>query len=488
MFGSLRSKLIASYALVIVLSLVLAGTGFTFPLRYYQTQLRLSYLADISLPLTAELWWYERRGVSQVDINQSLRDQAARLSQLDARLLLIDQQRRITFDTGNSLIGQLLPDPSDELLRSGVPVEWGVLSPPDGQPLTFIMVHLRPDRDGARMVRDNLVVAVPEQTVTSAWLQLSPGLTGAAILAMIISVAVALLLARSIAGPLAQVTKASERMAKGDFEQFIPVSGRDEIGQLATSFNTMAREVGQMNRTMRDLLANVSHDLRTPLTSIEGFAQAMVDGTIKTTEEYVNAARIIGDEAERMHRLVEDLLYLSKIESGQIRIERKNLNVPELLEACVRQVQPQATHAGLSVELDAPPVPPVLADSHRLQQVFVNLLDNAVKHTPSGGTVHVRTYSDPGQTRSAEQGRTRAKASPTWVAVEVHNSGSHIPPEHVDRIFERFYRVDRSRKDDGSGLGLAIVREIVQAHNGRVTVKSDAQTGTTFTVFLPSAA
>ncbi len=488
MFGSLRSKLIASYAFVIFLSLVLAGTGFTFLLRYYQTQLRLNYLADISLPLTAELWWYERRGVSQADINQSLQDQAARLSQLDLRLLLVDSRRMITFDTGGSLVGQSLPDPSDQRQRSGVPIEWGVLNPPDGKPLTFMVVHLRPDRDTARLGRDNLVVAVPEQTVTSAWLQLAPGLTGAAILAMIISVAVALVLARSIAGPLAQVTKASEQMAKGDFEQFIPVSGTDEIAQLATSFNTMAREVGQMNRTMRDLLANVSHDLRTPLTSIEGFAQAMIDGTIKTHEEFVDAARIIGDEAERMHRLVEDLLYLSKIESGQIRIERKNLDIPALLAACVRQVQPQAAHAGLSVELDALPVPPVLADSHRLQQVFVNLLDNAVKHTPAGGKVHVRAYSEPAPVRTFEHGRGKPKQSPPWVAVEVHNTGSHIPPEHVDRIFERFYRVDRSRKDDGSGLGLAIVREIVQAHNGRVTVKSDAQTGTTFTVLLPSAA
>lgn len=485
MFGSLRSKLIASYLVVIFLSLALAGSGFTYLVRAYQTQLRLNQLGDLSLPLTFQLRRFERAGASPVEIDQFLKDQA---SQLHVRLILVNAKHQITHDTGGTLMSQFLPSPSDQRTRSAITLEWGTLEPPDEQPLTFVIVESGGDRDTGRPPPDDLVLAVPQQTVSSAWLQLAPGLTGAAILAIIISIAVALWLARSIAEPLGQVTRASERMARGDFEQFIPVGSHDEVGQLATSFNTMAREVGQMHQTMRDLLANVSHDLRTPLTSIEGFAQAMTDGTIKATDDYVDAARIIGEEAERMHHLVEDLLYLSKIESGQIPIERKSLELPDLLQACVRQVQPQASHAGLAVELDAAPLPLVMADGHRLQQVFVNLLDNAVKHTPSGGTVQVRAYSEPGQLSGPELIRGKRKAPPGWVAVEVHNTGSHIPPEHINRIFERFYRVDRSRSDDSSGLGLAIVREIVQAHNGRVTVKSDATSGTTFTVYLPSAA
>ncbi len=485
MFGSLRSKLIASYLIVIFLSLALAGSGFTYLVRAYQTQLRLNQLGDLSLPLTFQLRRFERAGASPLEIDQFLRDQA---SQLHVRLILVNSQHQITHDTGTTLLGQYLPAPSDQRTRSAITLEWGRLEPPGEQPLTFVIVESGGDRDGAHPAPDDLALAVPEQSVSSAWLQMAPGLTGAAILAVIISIAVALWLARSIAGPLGQVTRASEQMARGDFEQFIPVGSHDEVGQLATSFNTMAREVGRMHQTMRDLLANVSHDLRTPLTSIEGFAQAMTDGTIKTPDEYADAARIIGEEADRMRRLVEDLLYLSKIESGQIPIQRKSLQLPDLLQACVRQVQPQASHAGLSVEFVAAPVPAVMADGHRLQQVFVNLLDNAVKHTPSGGIVQVRAYSDVSQTSDLDAARARRKSAPGWVAVEVHNPGSHIPPEHINRIFERFYRVDRSRSDDSSGLGLAIVREIVQAHDGRVTVKSDAATGTTFTVYLPSAA
>lgn len=486
MFGSLRTKLIASYALVITLSLLLAGLGSVYLIRSYQTQLRLNQLADQALPLTLQLWRLEHLGASPSEIQQILKEQA---SDLGLRLLLVDARHRIVADTGGTLVGQFLPSPSNERPRQRFAMQWGTMRPPNEGPLTFVLVHTGPAIDRPRASNDDLVLAVPEQSVTTAWMQLSPGLIGAAILAMLISTGVAVWLARSISRPLAQVTQASERMARGDFEQFIDAKGSDEVGQLARSFNAMAREVGQMHRTMRDLLANVSHELRTPLTSIEGFSQAMLDGTIKTPEEYRDAARIIGEEAERMHRLVEDLLYLSKIESGQIHLEQKVLDIPELLRTCVRQVQLQASQAGCSVELEAQPVPRVVGDSHRLQQVFVNLLDNAVKHTPSGGRVTVHAYAEPAGQSPSDDGRSgRRKSAPSWIAVEVHNTGSHIPPEHLPRIFDRFYRVDRSRADDGTGLGLAIVREIVQAHDGRVTVKSDATHGTTFTVYLPSAA
>ncbi|HLG50585.1 MAG TPA: ATP-binding protein [Chloroflexota bacterium] len=487
MFGSLRSKLIASYAAVIILCLVLAGSGSAYLLRAYQTQLAINRLADLAVPLTITLRRYERANVPRVDVQQVMKDYA---NQLDLRILLVDAHGQIVSDTNGTLTGQQLPAPAYRRQHLGIPVFWGSFEPEHEAPLTFVVVGLPMERTAARPILYDydLVVAVPEQSVTGAWMELAPGLAAAAVLALIISVAVAALLARSIVRPIAQVIHASERMARGDFEQYITVNGHDEVGQLATSFNTMAREVGRMNRAMRDLLANVSHELRTPLTSIEGFAQAMVDGTIRTPEEYADAARIIGEEAARMHRLVEDLLYLSKIESGQITIEQKRLDVPSLLEACVRQVQPIAARAGLAIELRAGDLPAVLADEHRLQQVFVNLLDNAVKHTPAGGRVQVQAYVD-GVALASDSPRHGAahRAGPPWIAVEVHNTGSFIPPEHLQRIFERFYRVEPWRPDDGSGLGLAIVKEIVQAHRGKVSVKSDPSEGTTFIVYLPAA-
>ncbi|HUX87759.1 MAG TPA: ATP-binding protein [Chloroflexota bacterium] len=503
-FRSIRSRLIASYALVIVLSLVLAGTSFAYLLQSYQSQLRLTQIADLALPLGAQVKMFERAGASSQQIDQFLREQS---SELNVRIFLVNSNRRIIDDTGGTLVGKTLPAPSSQILRPRVLMQWGTLSLTNLPRMTFVAVLLQNDRlpgdrhtDGITDTpptvppsstvapTDDVVLAVPEESVTTAWLRLAPRLAAAAIAALIVSIAVALIIARSMARPLVQLTKASQRMARGDFEQNIPVHGQDEVGQLAQSFNHMAHEVGLMHRTMRDLLANVTHELRTPLTSIQGFAQAMVDGTIKTPEEYAEAGRIIGEEATRMHRLVEDLLYLSKIESGQVRIERSDLDLPELLHTCVRLVQREAENAGLALEVDTPPVPSVSADGHRLQQVFVNLLDNALKHTPPGGKIQVKAYAEPDRiVRIDEVGRR--KAGQNWIAVDVHNTGSHIPASDLDRIFERFYQVDRSRarNHDGSGLGLAIVQEIIQAHEGKITVKSDPIAGTTFTVHLPAA-
>lgn len=490
MFASLRAKLIASYALVIVLTLILVASGFTYVLRSYQTTLRLNQLADYALPLTFAVERSQRLGATPDDIDKYLRDQA---NELNVRIFLVGSNRRVTLDTDRTLVGQPIPLPTEERARLGGTMAWGTLDVPGGAPLTFIAMTAPPPRattrDSAPPPPPNLVVAVPESSLGSAWLELAPSLILGALLALVLAIAVAVVLARSIARPLAQVTVATERMATGDFDQFIDVRGRDEVGQLATSFNIMAREVGRMHRTMRDFLTNVSHELRTPLTSIEGYSLAMTDGTISTPAEYRDAAQIIGEEAARMHRLVEDLLYLSKIESGQIDINRAKVDLPDLLRSCVRQVQPQVDNAGLAIDVTAAPVPPILADGHRLQQVFVNLIDNAVKHTPKPGTIEVRAY--PTRTHFAREpgGAPSLKLDSNWIAVDVHNPGSYIPPDHADRIFERFYQVDQARSynGDGHGLGLAIVHQIVHAHHGRVEVASDPKDGTTFTVYLPAA-
>lgn len=490
MFGSLRAKLIISYAAIIVLTLLLAGTAFTFLLRTYQTQLRLNQLADLALPLAANVRSMDHIGASKDDVRQYLKDQAR---YLNVRILLISADRKVSLDTDDDLVGQTLPAPSAERSRTTSIMQWGVLIANGRPPLAFVSAELRPDREGGmgrgpdRTPPARLVIAVPQERITSAWLTMAPTLLASAATALIVAIAVAMLLARSIARPLAQLTQASERMAKGDFDQYIHAPGHDEVAQLASSFNTMAREVGQTHQTMRDFLANVSHELRTPLTSIEGFAQAMRDGTIQDPEQHRDAARIIAEEADRMHRLVEDLLYLSKIESGQIDLLRARLDLTDLLRGCVQQIQPQIESAGVDVQVISAEVPSVLADEHRLQQVFVNLLDNAIKHTPSEGSVQVRTYALANHRPGPEQ---RAdSAAPRWVAVDVFNSGSYIPEDHRARIFERFYQVDRSRagNTEGSGLGLAIVREIVQAHRGKVEVNSDPARGTTFTVILPAA-
>jgi two-component system, OmpR family, sensor kinase len=285
-------------------------------------------------------------------------------------------------------------------------------------------------------------------------------------------VLVAQFLTRSIARPLVQMTRASEEMARGRYDQSIPVRGRDEVGRLAVAFNDMARQVSASDRTMRDFLANVSHELKTPLTSIQGFSQAMLDGTVLGPDEHQRAAGIINDEANRMRGLVEELLTLSKIESGQIAMGEDPVDLDRLLREAARRAEWQADATGVRVVVESRASAFVRGDAHWLAQVFSNLLDNALRHTPPGGSVAVRA---------------RTRAEPGEVTVAIHNTGSYIPPEDLPRVFERFFQVDRSRAGrlSGSGLGLAIVREIVQAHGGSVDAASDPASGTTFTVRLP---
>jgi len=283
---------------------------------------------------------------------------------------------------------------------------------------------------------------------------------------------VAFFISRSIALPLGQLTHASEGMAQGNYNQEIAVEGSDEVVRLAASFNKMAREVKRSQQMQRDFVANVSHELKTPLTSIQGFSQAMLDGATKGEEAYRRAAHIINEEAQRMIRLVSELLDLSQIESGQVAMAREPVDLAELLRRCVARFESRAKEAGLGLELDLPSPLTVLGDADRLERVFANLLDNAIKNTPEGGTISIL----------ARQG------GPQAIEVTVADTGVGIPPEDLPRIFERFYRVDKSRAAGGTGLGLSIAKEIVEAHGGQIRVSSELGKGTQFVVALPTPA
>jgi signal transduction histidine kinase len=255
----------------------------------------------------------------------------------------------------------------------------------------------------------------------------------------------------------------------------------DEVGRLSKAFTTMAREVARSHRAMRDLLANVSHDLRTPLTSISGFAGALVDGTLSGPEGAREAGHIIGEEAERMRRLVEDLLYLGRIEAGDVALQRVKVDLAELARAVQARFLFRAQESGLRLNVQATEPAVVTGDPHRLGQVLDNLVENAFKHTPPSGSIDVTVSREPTRTPN------RAARTAYQAVVTVHNSGSYIPPEEAERVFERFYQVDKARAgSNGRGLGLAIAREIVQAHDGRLVLESSRAGGTSFIVRIPA--
>ncbi|HZG85205.1 sensor histidine kinase [Paenibacillus sp.] len=236
-------------------------------------------------------------------------------------------------------------------------------------------------------------------------------------------------------------------------------------------------EEARLEKLRKDFVANVSHELRTPLSMLQGYSEALLDDIVSTPEERRELAQVIYDESLRMGRLVQDLLDLARMEAGRLVLNAVETDLTPLLQRVHRKFAAHARERGVTITLEADAAPGALtllrADEDRLEQVFTNLLDNAIRHTPAGNQIILRAARLEG-----EQGAS--------VRIEVEDQGDGIPAEDVPYIFERFYKADKARKrSTGTGLGLAIVKNLVDAHEGTVAVRSRIGQGTTFTVILP---
>ena len=513
-FGSLRTRLIAAFAIVILAALLTAGSAIVWLVQDYQHRISVDRLTEVAMAASL--------AGRQLEVAEFLPDEIA--STVSSRLiprgvgrvrvLVLDAQSRVLADEPGpagpfdpAFVGRRLELPPEMAPSAGQggrgrpardlvawadaglpgrpymlitsPAAANVLIPQPGRPG---QPRLGPggqdpradasERPGSRAPIYRVVLAVPERDLAAAWRELIPSLALALCVAVTVAILAALWLARSIALPLKQITRAAHAITRGDLKQTIPVRGRDEVAQLAASFNSMSAEVERSQRTLREFVANASHELRTPLTSIQGFSQALVDGAVAGEDGSVEAGKIINEEAQRMRRLVEDLLYLSRVESADVPVTREAVDVSALLRDGMRRLEPIARQRDLRFLVEGSALPSVPGDAAQLDRVFGNLFENAVKYTPGGGTITLKSI-----------------ATPEQVAVSVHNSGAVIPAEDLPRIFDRFYRVDKSRARDveGSGLGLAIAREVVERHGGSITVDSAEQRGTTFTVTLSLA-
>ena len=278
-------------------------------------------------------------------------------------------------------------------------------------------------------------------------LELWPYLTVA--LAGLLSLALVQVLARGMTSPLREMAIAAKAMARGDYERRVTATSRDEVGDLARAFNAMAAELAEVDRVRRDLIANVSHELKTPITALRAGLENLVDGVAPTDPQ---ALSTMLEQVERLGRLVSQLLDLSKLESGVVPLSRQRFLVRPLLDQVVREARLHAPE-GVDLVIDADSGTQADADPERVHQVVANLLENAVRHSPAQGTVTV-------------QARQENRA----LYIEVSDEGPGIPPGSEERIFERFYRTDaaRTRSAGGSGLGLAIARWIVDMHGGTI--------------------
>ena len=292
----------------------------------------------------------------------------------------------------------------------------------------------------------------------------------------VVSAAIALIMARWLARgmtqPLRDMAQAARRMETGDYSTRVHTPSRDEVGQLAEAFNTMSAELEGVERLRRDLVANVSHELKTPITAIRAHLENLLDGVEQPDPETL---QVMLAQSERLGRLVDQLLDLSRLESGDVPLDRAPVLIAPLVSQVLSEIDVARTDRGVAVTSEVPEdLPPALADRERVHQVLFNLVDNAIRYTPSGGAVTVSAHRHSGS-----------------VEIEVHDSGVGIPAEHLPRLFERFYRVDTSRSregDGGTGIGLAIARSVVEAHGGQIHAESDPGNGSTFTFELPVAA
>lgn len=453
---TLRAKLFLAFTLVILVCLILAGAGFLWVLQHYQFQARAARIAELSRPVAVQVAILERQGQPPAAIAELIREDA---DEIGIRVLILDPTGNVLADTGREFEGRRLNLNAATRSAGTVWVEaWGH---------TFAVVpavSIRPFRGVASIV----AVGTPNSNLRGGWLTLLPSLGVAGLGALAVSAAISWLLARSIASPLAELTQAATRMAAGEFDQTVPVRGTRETVQLAEAFNEMSRQVSRSYRTLKNFLADVSHELRTPLTSVKGFAQALTEQAVSSPAEVAEAARIILEEADRMDRLVNDLLFLSRLEANQVPFNPEPVDLTELARTCLRRFERDATGA-IRFEFAGDGPAEALVDPTRTEQVLTNLLKNAVQHTPDGGVVRVTVKAGPYQQRPG-----------VWVWV--FNSGSFIPEADRAKIFERFYHRNRH----GLGLGLAISREIVQAQGGIIQVKSEPQVGTEFAIWHPA--
>ncbi len=278
----------------------------------------------------------------------------------------------------------------------------------------------------------------------------------------------AVVLGRTISHPVSALKTATQRVAQGKLGHQVPVRSQDELGQLTASFNQMSADLAEANKLRRQMTADIAHDLRTPLSVLQGYTEALDDGKLIGNSEIFQAMH---GQVKHLNRLVEDLRTLSLADAGQLSLHPQAVAPRDLLEHTVLIYAQQAEKQHVDLTLEIPEkLPQIKVDLDRLVQVLGNLISNALRHTPAGGKIGLTAQTEPGQ-----------------LVLQVSDTGQGIAPEDLPHVFDRFYRGDKSRSQSGaSGLGLAIARSIVEAHNGRISASSTVGQGTTFTITLPT--
>ena len=462
---SVAGRLFLSYLAIVAVGLLVAGIALGGLLFTYENDVTRIRLQELAAPFQTAIQTAVRNGQQPRDAIAGLAEQ---VQAANGRLLIVSPgtnplpgngQRRILVDSDGTMVNQRLP------LTDATGL--GQFTDPGGEVWIFVQQQLRVAALGAGG-QGFIVVARPRAVFADVVRELLPSLVIAGLIAAGFALVVAGVLARTITHPLGRLVGGVRAFAT-DQRARVPIAGPAEVKELGGAFNEMAGEIERARASEQAFLADISHELRTPLTSIHGFAQAIAEGEARG-EGVPRAAEIIQRESRRLVRMVEGLLQVAKLEAGVQRLAHEQVGASDLLRGAVAALDVQAREAGVSFDLTADALP-VIGDPDRLSQLFINVLDNAVKHSPRGATVRVNGEQSNGE-----------------VVVRVRDEGTGLPPGTERKLFARFWRGDNAAARPGAGLGLAIAQAIAQAHGGSIDARNAPGGGAEFAIHLPSAA
>lgn len=504
---SLNGRLLLTHMLVAAAVLVIAAVlllSLQAPVRNDIALRRMIEWLDTAITTTrgslVQAVLAENQDAAVQDFLGLLRDQAA---SLNGRILLVDSaSNMILFDTADALVNtpwqpsDVQPldvqierwRPSSRMrdmprmpdMEAGEVAQRGLLNLA-GEEWMYVSAPMLSMHGGAGV---NLVLLRQQNNVVQAIVETVREVPVWLLLVLVLTLALVVFVlsrwtAGAVARSLAPVLTGTEAIADGNLSYRIDSSSTslNELRALAESFNQMAERVQVSQQAQRDFIANVSHDLKTPLTSIQGYSQALLDGTAATEASRNRAAVVINQEAQRLGRLVEEVIDLARVNSGRLQLHLELVDLTAMIDDLLASLEPRAHAAeiALTAHLPSAGLPVLHGDPDRLRRALANLLDNALAYTPPGGAVEITAAPYP---VSATQ--------PAGIEIAVTDTGAGIGAEDLSRVFERFYRVDKARTvGNNSGLGLAIVKEIVEAHGGAVGVESVLGEGSRFWLRLP---
>ncbi|HEX7102996.1 MAG TPA: HAMP domain-containing sensor histidine kinase [Nitrolancea sp.] len=482
MFKSLRARILISHLAVIMLVFSLTFVVAFIPVRNVQTHLEIRRLEDYSAPVVVQTGFALNRPALMSSVNDILDIQA---KQLKVRLILLDQRGEVLHDTKSN--DPLSAETKKRLYQASLQLlvrveNEGTLNRLTQQDRDIYVGKIGGQRALITIVSqvEGRYVAIIAPTSAPLFRELILPLLLALGIALLGAVIATVFLSRSIALPITRLTRAADGITGGDLNRTVPEQGNGEVGQLVHSFNEMIRRLRITYESQRRLLANVAHELRTPLTSIQGYAQGLSDGIFETEQQRKEALETIGHESERVNELLIQILELARLESGQSGPQRHEIDVDDIVARVLRRHRVEASTSGVELIGPVSGARTIVADEAMVDQAIDNLVRNAIRHTPDGGSVAVGLAT----TRDAER-------NAAGIRISVTDTGSGIPEDAIPHIFDRFYRANghdtsNTRFQSGFGLGLAIVREIAVNHGGTVNVTSEIGKGTTFTIDLPS--